>query len=204
VIINISGTGGAGKSFLIRRIMELYDEKVPKIVYGRKQPLYYQFHRSGDLSGNNNSLFIPGHYETACGGCDTLAGFTPTLDYIYDLIRRGHDKTTDVVYEGMLVESDVRRAAELHADGFPFRVISIELPLAECLESINIRRRRKKPDAPDVKPKATRDRWKAVQRRIPRLRERGVTAGFFPREEAFMEIVKLLQLTGREANSRHL
>ena len=77
MIINIRGTSGSGKSFLVRHIMRLYPKQVPVYVSDRRQPISYTLSRSG------RKLLVVGHYESVCGGCDTVH----SMDAIFDLVR---------------------------------------------------------------------------------------------------------------------
>lgn len=192
MIINISGTGGAGKSWLVTHIMDQYEEKIPRFVEGRKRPICYIMKKPKNGRNPDNSLMIPGHYETACGGVDTLAMFKPLLDFVYGMIRSSHSETRSVMYEGMLIESDVRRCRELHEDGLPIRVLSLDTSLSECMDSILIRRRRKDPDAGPCDIKNIELRWRQCRRRVERLRETGVDARMISRKAALDECMEVL------------
>jgi len=67
-VIQIRGTSGSGKSTLVRQVMGLYYEKQPLFKRGRKQPIGYIL-----THPDTPSLFVPGHYESACGGLDTIS-----------------------------------------------------------------------------------------------------------------------------------
>ena len=171
MIVQLRGTSGSGKSTVVRNIMALKKDWIRVKVEGRKQPIGY-------LSVAEPALAVMGHYETACGGCDTI----PSMDRIYDLIREAADKGFNVLYEGLLISAEVNRAVEL-GKTHDFLVLGIELPLELCLASINERRRAKKPDAPDVNPKNTEAKWKQTQRSMVRLAESGVECRWGSREE---------------------
>lgn len=132
MIINLRGTSGSGKTHLARQIMERYG---PRKVYhkpGRTQPIGYTFtHPNG-----GPDLAVVGHYETACGGCDTIS----SLDEIFSLVRLSHKLGHDVMFEGLLASGEMNRAMALHTDGLPFEVLVIDITLEECLASVNSRR----------------------------------------------------------------
>jgi len=194
VIINISGTSGTGKSTLVRQVMKTYDTCEPFMIEGRKRPMGY----TCESKGIPNKLFIPGHYETACGGCDTLSMFPNFMDFLYDMIRNAHThrlypEGKHVMFEGLLVESDVRRAVETHNLGHEMKVIHLDVTLEECFRSIAERRARKGKLEP-VARKHTEDRYRSVKRRQIRLSAAGIDAAFYSRENAYETCRKVLGL----------
>lgn len=182
-VINIRGTSGSGKSTLVRRIVELFDEKEPVFVPDRKQPLYYTLRKEGMCP-----LALIGHYETACGGCDTI----PSMDRIYEVIRLRLGEGFSVLYEGLLISAEVNRAVQLHADGFDLSVVELQTPLDLCVESVNQRRWAKTPDKPGVNPKNTSAKFKQTQATCRKLEAAGVRVFRADRDEAFNVIKELL------------
>ena len=84
MIVNIRGTSGSGKSTIVVRVCGLYDKKTPHFLEGRKNPYYYVFEKEG-----HKPLAILGHYESPCGGCDTIyTGYTD----IFNLIKNWLDR----------------------------------------------------------------------------------------------------------------
>jgi predicted kinase len=131
MIINVRGTSGSGKSTLVRRVLAHYPHSEKHFREGRKQPFAYTYHRP-----DGPSIYVIGHYETACGGGDTI----PSIDEVYELIRAGLADGKDVIYEGLVIQSDTRRCIELHQAGHPLCVISLNTSLDECEASITARR----------------------------------------------------------------
>lgn len=219
MIINIRGTSGSGKSTLMRRIMEHpdYGRRLKYHIDGRKQPIGYVLQR---LHGND--LAIIGHYETACGGCDTIQ----KMEEIFRLVRESHAAGHDVMFEGLLISADVNRAQALHDDGLPFTVIALDkVPLETCLDSVNQRRNnadearikkvqkenyektlqyKKKDKAPKLKPVPqprgpvnpvnTTSKFRGVQLSMKRLTDAGVEVHSCDRELAYTTICKTLEL----------
>lgn len=185
MIINIRGTGGAGKSHLVRSIMALYDSKEPSFQAGRKQPISYLLRRSDQ----ENRLFVPGHYETPTGGCDTIS----KPDDVYDLVTDAAVKGYDILYEGIMIGDDVTRCIELNRYK---KVVVIELstPIKECLAGIQERRDKRGDDRP-LNPKNTENRARRLTTSMmPRLRAAGVQTYKLSREEAFDKVKELLCL----------
>jgi hypothetical protein len=145
MLINLRGTSGTGKSTIVREAMKRYDKVTPltqdKVfpdrtdLKPRKQPLMYLCTRLDETP-----LAVLGHYETACGGCDTL----PTYDLIFELVRRFDNQDYDVLFEGLLMSGDFPRTVELHKEGHDLLVIGLtEVPLDVCESSIRGRRAEK-------------------------------------------------------------
>lgn len=189
-IISIRGTSGSGKSTLARRVMECYDgERVtyrgPMVGKPRKQPHGYLL----QTTPPGRPLFVPGHYETACGGCDTLPSYDVAVEMINNHAARGHD----VMFEGLLWAPEVTRTVELHKRWGNLHIIGLCLPLDVCLASVNARRHEKNPDKPDVNPKNTESKWRATTSVLNKLEVAGLPVHRFEhREAAFEKIVELL------------
>lgn len=182
MIINIRGTSGSGKSHLVRSVMSNCLNRVAVFVEGRKRPLYYTMQQP-----NGKTLAVIGHYETPCGGCDTI----PSMDRIYDTVKYCDDKGWDVLYEGLLISAEVNRAVEL-GKLVNLVVIELKLPLQECIDSVNARRWAKNPDKPGVNPKNTEAKWKQTSRSIERIGDAGVECHTLNRTDAFKAITRVL------------
>lgn len=209
MIIQLRGTSGSGKSTLARRIMELYTgtrlrikgEPVPG--KPRKQPVGYLNARANPSIDAalqvffKPSLFVPGHYETACGGADTIT----QIEYTFGLVRGAVTAGHDVLFEGLLLSADVNKVAALTDLNVPMHAIILNIPLEECLDSVNQRRRAKKgDDAPPVNPKNTASKHKGVMSTIDRLAAAGIQPWVFTgpaadaREQAFLKVRELLDV----------
>lgn len=178
VAINIRGTGGSGKSTLVRNVMATYPAKMNVEEPGRKRPSGYI------LSGEGRAtLYVPGHYETACGGCDTIK----TMDKVYEQVIDGLELGFNVLYEGIMPMDDVRRAVELNKT-HQLDVIYLTTPIEDCLEGIQARRRAaaeargKEPG--ELNPKNTIERARRAEGVLKRLIAGGVPVHRMGREDA--------------------
>lgn len=214
MIINIRGTSGSGKSTLVRSIKALYHGTTLKFKEeGRKQPVGYSCIRCvpPDLPGP--PLGLVGHYETDCGGCDTIA----SMDRIFELALQAHEKGLDVIFEGLLISADVNRTVDLmkSVPANTLHVIALDVPIEECLDSVNARRRGKDlrrwkavnplaenvTDTPEgvtfragVNPKNTISKHKGVKQSCARLVAAGVPVHVLGRVAAYNKIKELLGL----------
>lgn len=189
-IINIRGTSGSGKSTLVRRILEHYPTKEPIHVPKRKRPLM-DIHFGPGL----DPLVTVGHYETACGGCDTITDVKDAFAIVEMMsIFEGYD----VLFEGLLIAADVNRTVDIYRKAneadIGLAVIALTTPIDLCLSSVNERRWAKDPDKPPVNPKNTQSKYRGVELSIPRLRKEGVAVHECDRQAAYFTIAKLLNL----------
>lgn len=186
-IINIRGTSGSGKSTLVRRVMDLYPWREPHMIEGRRQPLSYLLTR-GSLPG----LVVLGHYESECGGCDTIKTLDQALAVTLTAVRG-----CDVLLEGLLASENVGKFVALRdalgEGGHTLRVIILTTLLGDCLASIADRRQRRGDERP-INPKKTANRMGTITRAGRRLREAGIPVEEHDRQSAFVRVCTLLHL----------
>jgi len=175
MIINVRGTSGSGKSTLIRKIMDRYQTKVAVKAKGRKQPLGYILHNPDSVRW----LAVPGHYETPCGGCDTI----PNMAEVFHQVRAGHKANYDVLFEGAIVSTLAKQIIEMHQEGFPIEVVSLNTPLEDCLAGIQ-ERRDARGDTRPLSPKATEGKYKSTRSTHAKFQAAGVPAIWASRADA--------------------
>lgn len=184
MIVNVRGTSGAGKSTLVRAIMSYYPTKMAHFIEKRKQPIGYTLHKEG-----SKPLYVPGHYETACGGCDTIK----TLDQIFGYVRQAHEDKMNVMFEGMLLCSDYKRISALAQETGETVVISLATPVDECCDNIR-KRRAAKGNEKELNEKNTRTRFDYEQKQIVKLKEAGVDLRLLSYAEALDTVKGLFAL----------
>lgn len=191
MIVNIRGTSGSGKSTLVKRVTKFYTMEPVKVDW-RRQPIGYLCYRP-----KGRTLWLPGHYEIDCGGCDTL----PTVDFAFNLIRH-YVRDCDVMYEGLIIQSDVTRALDLHKDGHELVVIALNTPLDECILSVQSRRDAKAKsrgkETKPLDPSNTRAKHRQVELQEVKFKEAGVDFQWYSRDEAYDKIVDILDLLSEE------
>src|SRR6185312_9988630 len=87
---------------------------------------------------------------------DTISDFTSGIlakdpekpdpnsyDLIFGLVRELHGQGFDVLVEGLLLTGDIRRARELHEEKLPVHIVSLDLPVEQCIEAVKSRREAK-------------------------------------------------------------
>jgi hypothetical protein len=208
MIINIRGTSGSGKSTLVRRVMDEYSVRIPRTCVDRRQPLYYQL----ENNFRERKLFVLGHYETACGGCDTISDQDEVFRLALSLSKLG-----DVLMEGVIVSCDFKRTLALRENlaQEDLAVVFLTTPLRECEEGIVMRRlntwnekadkvrewneahptRNPKPLPNRPKPlgPGTASKFKSFQGMVGRLDRAGVLTFKLDREAAYNQITEWLK-----------
>jgi hypothetical protein len=184
VIINIRGTSGSGKSSLVRRIMGLFTmEEVMKPP--RRKPIGYH-----GVNDNGVTLWTVGHYETDCGGCDTIV----SLDEVYSEVRDAADKGFNVLYEGIMASGEFRRCVQLYRDGYKVHAIALDTPMTDCLKAIQ-ERRDARGDIRPFDPTRTIRRSREVSSMMEHLRVCHVPTQWLTRQEAFNTVKQMLGVT---------
>lgn len=133
-VISLRGTNGAGKSTIVRAVMDQYSGKRVEIKYpGRRKPVGYVL--GVDDTRGLPGLFVPGHYEIANGGVDTLA----SLDDAYVLIRGHAELGMNVIYEGKNMSDGTVRLLELHKRKLPVCAVLIDISVKDAVAAVRER-----------------------------------------------------------------
>lgn len=189
-IIQLRGTSGSGKTTIVRNFMDQHFtgfQRMPVFVEGRKQPLLYQCVDRNGLP----ALAVIGHYESPCGGTDTISGY----DRIYQLVEEQFKLGYSVLFEGLLSSDERSRTIKLNNDTQGgVTCILLNTPVDQCIDSVNERRRAKDPNKPDVDPKNTVMKHRSTKRTLQVLQENGVNCVVASREETAALIPQLLGL----------
>lgn len=191
MIINIRGISGSGKSTLARKIMALYPYKLPirQRDSTRKQPIGYLCKQENSFQ----SLYVVGHYESACGGADTIHGYDILYPMIFEAAKVGHH----VLYEGLLISGDVKNTKTLLSNlsqlpGQELRNVALRVPLEVCMGSVTGRRiaaweakgGKGEPPGPMPLPRA-QAKQSQLESAVRRLGEAGINCHWADRDEAF-------------------
>lgn len=165
MIIQIRGTSGSGKSTVMRKVMaEIVKDSAqpwdPETIETRKMPLYY----------NRNGVIVLGHYEIACGGCDTIGSVPQIFAVIKTLPEFDY-----LLCEGLLLSEDVKWTLTVPDT----RVIFLTTDPEECLTRVKQRQQEKGREPTD--PARVRRKLLTRVATIERARLRLVSAGVYCR-----------------------
>ena len=156
MIIQIRGTSGSGKTWVVKEIMKEYDWE-PHYVENRKRPLYYT---SGDI-------IVLGHYEIDCGGCDTI-GSAPK---VFQTIQNLKVPYKVMITEGLLWGEDVKWTVQLEDT---VRSLYLHTSLEDCLNNVKKRQGGIEPKDPNRVVRKLSKRIQTISRTMPRLQSVGV------------------------------
>lgn len=143
ITINLRGTGGAGKTEFVRRILGDYGWKrhepgpVEAIRQrGRRRPIAYRAPHPAE----GRPLLVPGHYEATCGGCDTITVRDGGLEAVFRLAAEHAATGHDVLLEGLHLSADHELTAA-YAARHPLHVVWLDTPAEACVRHLLARRR---------------------------------------------------------------
>lgn len=173
MIISLRGTNGSGKSTLVRATMQNYT--VTSIRYPdpkKRKPMGCVCQLD-----KRRALFVPGHYEIANGGVDTL----PSLQYAYELIYQHARLGMHVLYEGKNLSDGAVRLLELKSRRLDVRVVLLETPLEECIKSVRERGHK-------IAMKTIRHLYDKSSRDVDLMERKGVKVERLGRMEAFYKV----------------
>lgn len=123
----------------------------PIYVPGRKKPLYY----------TDGRISVLGHYESPCGGCDTIHGYETLIN-----LARMQAEQGPVLMEGLLLSEDVKNTLTLPREAL--RVLFLDTQVETCLERIKARRA-VRGNAKELNPSNTTNRVGVISRARGRL-----------------------------------
>jgi len=182
-VINIRGTNGSGKSYLVHRLLKEYGA----VPLGQNDRIVaYRLENSG-----YPKVYVVGRYETVTGGTDTFSGgAVEASKHIAALSEKGH-----VIFEGLIASGIAGRWVKL-AESLPqhqWIFLTLDTPLEKCIEMVNERRHAKgKPDLPD--PKWIITKSKAVESSFVFMKKAGLNVWKVRRDQAYEIVRRLLEL----------
>ena len=192
MIVNVRGTSGSGKSHLVKQVVDHMTQRhlspTKEFQDRRRKPLAYQW-TFRDAPERN--LYIPGHYESPCGGCDTIK----TMDLVADMVRRAYGIGFNVLFEGLLYSEETKRTLNMYLEeGRDIHIVKLTTPLDVCINSVNKRRQARMGDKfTPVNPKPTVEKkFYTTHRACDKLRRRGVPVTYVSRETALNHVLDLL------------
>jgi len=181
MIISLLGTNGAGKSHLVRRIMSFYPVSRKLEYPGRQKPAGYILTHNNI---NEKHLYVPGHYEIANGGLDTL----PSLPMAYELMRiHALELGCNVLYEGKNFTDKPQNLLDLRDAGLPIAVALIDEPLEDCVKAVRERGHK-------IQEKTIEALHRKSRRHYYDFQEEKVECFLGSREQVFAKVFRWLNL----------
>lgn len=188
MIIQIRGTSGSGKSTAMRKIMDLMGSWRGVYEAGRKKPILYHCVEPG---WKESKPVVLGHYESPCGGCDTIGSASAVYEQIIDVIEGNGD--VPILSEGLLLSEDVKWTTKLKEDGYDVRCFFLITPVERCLSQIKKRRAEAGNEKP-LNEYNTTNRVGTIERARLRLIENGVNCRRCSADQVVTLVLDLLRL----------
>lgn len=161
MIIQIRGTSGSGKTWVMKSLLAKLKPFDSCSIYGRKKPLFYR---------NDSGVTILGHYDSACGGCDNIGSAAAVATLIKELEEGVYTVIpTVIICEGLLLSEDSKWTSQMK----DVRVIYLTTPVDRCITQILQRRAAAGNDKP-LNESNTRNRVSVIERSRVKLIEKGV------------------------------
>ena len=163
LIINIRGTGGSGKSFIVHCLIKKLGSKrsIKRYISG-------EGYRVGNDGGRvvgyrvGGDVLIVGRYDTDCGGCDQIH----TQDEICNRVKAFAEKGKVVIFEGLLISGLYSRylnlSRELQRKGHQFLWAFLDTSLEKCLKR-TVKRRLARGNIKPLNPIHTTNKYRAVE-----------------------------------------
>ena len=161
-LVHIRGASGSGKTHLAREVMRHCGTPVRWKIGGRQKPIALTFPAV--------NLAVVGHYDVTCGGADTIKSKDKCCEVVDEALARGFN----VLVEGIFLAVELHRTVELAARGVDRHDVFLDIPMADCIDSVQARR------VADGKEPKELKQMEPFYRRIMRTRDRLIGAGIDP------------------------
>lgn len=130
MIVKIHGTSGAGKTAIVRDIMEDASQILP--IGPVKRPEAYKVIHPF----LKRPLYILGPYENTCGGMDGVTSVDKQIELIERFVEEGH-----VLYEGLLLSTYYGRLGAITEKWANRHIFAfLNTPIEVCIERVKARR----------------------------------------------------------------
>jgi thymidylate kinase len=173
-VIQVRGTNGTGKSTVVKEVINRIGQWQHNYTEGRKRPLY---------SCHQGWLYVLGHYEVSCGGCDTLGSARQAYE-VMEQIRRLDERDKVIIAEGILLAEDTKWTLEM-AKWAEVRIAYLTTPIDECMERIRKRREGStRASTKPLNPNKTPDRARLIERMRLKLIAAGIQCRRVSQEQA--------------------
>lgn len=135
MIIQIRGTSGSGKTTVMRQVMASFAEGWTGIGQpGRKKPLFYSLN-GRQVETGLPGVYVLGHYEATCGGCDNIGSAAKVFDLI-GMLETTYGGDSIILCEGLLLSEDSKWTTQMN----DVKVLFLNTNEEECLNRVRARR----------------------------------------------------------------
>lgn len=176
-IINVRGPSGAGKTTLVRQLMEKHGPAVPIERPGKRRYEGYQL---------GSHIRIVGDYRRVCGGAEGMR------DAEIDRVVREYARRGSVIFEGLFITENVSRWRQLAIDLGNVTFAFLRPPVEVCIDRVLARRAASGTTRP-FKPDRLRATWGRLELHHRRFTEEaGARCIWLPWEDPLPALEALL------------
>lgn len=175
-ILDIRGTHGSGKSWLVHKLLKSIpsqDYKENGITIG---------YQSGPIA-------VVGKYDRVCGGCDGIK----TADEVVRRVKLFNRKGINVVLEGILVAHTFKRYAELANELGDYHFLFLDTPEDVCIQRVIDRRRKAGNTKPFNPANLKKDYEQIWVRTKAKCEEAGLNVHVLRYDRAWKDFTKVLK-----------
>lgn len=177
MVIDIRGTHGSGKSYIVHTLLENY-KHFPIIEDG--EHLGYHLPKL--------DAAILGKYDNKCGGCDGIK----TADEVCRRVRKFSKKYRVVILEGILVAHTFKRYSNLAKELDNYNFCFLNTPLNVCIRRVR-QRRLEKGNMKEFNPKNVVKDWHSIWKRVKgKCEESGHNAVEIEYTESYEHIKRII------------
>lgn len=183
IVVNPRGTSGAGKTVLIKSLIEKLGVNHRLVRKGTHKIRGYVL---------KNDTYVMGNYEIICGGADTIK----TQDEVCEKVRKAADRYKTVLFEGVLVSDVFGRYLNLSKSLYPRSIYIwgiLDTPLDVCIERVLARRKLKGNDKVFDPKKHTIPRFEKVQRGMKNAIREGQLVVLLDHKKADEQMLRIIK-----------
>jgi len=198
LLINLRGTSGSGKTFIVRKFFELFGvthldkQGIKKLSDGRVNLDYYPGAARVEIHGWNSPIYFIGNYRPECGGLDTVPSQESCAKWALHHLSQGH-----VICEGLLTSGlgpggifcrTVMEKAQTQA-----RFVFLDTPIEKCIERIYERRKGRGDNRPLKENDHAGKKHRQIQNVIYTMRKMGYPIHMINHEFGYDQVYAMLK-----------
>lgn len=185
MLLSIRGTNGAGKSTIIRALLDRYKVRPLYGVLGPARPEAYEL----KVVGVTKPVYVLGSYHVESGGCDQVQPYDLILDLIEKYAAKGH-----VLFEGVIVSSSYGRVGTLMEKWGQDAVMGfLTTSLEECIARVK-KRRSGRGDEREFNPANLTGKFNSIAKSKAKIEAEGkVRVVDIDKDEGVLNVLELLQ-----------
>jgi hypothetical protein len=189
-VINLRGTSGSGKSWVVHSLLKKYPHEVVSTFGPRARPLVYR------IRTPNKYIIVPGPYDTPCGGCDAISNYVEVLPPFMHQCADSLRPEDVILFEGLLISTGYGvmgvTLSELREKGHRTVFALLDTPLSVCLERIKTRRAARGVTKP-LDPENTEFKWTTARKLHDTIQDRyGHECVLVPYRSSFQFMLRLM------------